>query len=506
MTKANLSLLVEDHASEHADVDVIIIGAGFSGLGIAALLDRAGYTSFRILESHDALGGAWRDNTYPGCGCDIPSPLYSYSFAQKPDWSRLFASQPEILEYLNDFAARRRLTDRIQFDARVNSALWLEDSQRWVATTGNGQVYRSRFLVVAVGPLHHPLIPTVPGLDDFRGPVFHSAQWRHDVDLSGKKVAVIGTGASAIQFVPAIADNVAEMTVYQRTAPWVMPKSDREMETRYKFLSRWIPPYRWYQRGRMFWIHEKRAPGFVQDPAAMEKTADLARSYLERQVPDPVLRAKLTPDYEIGCKRLLISSHWYRTLQLNNVSVVNGSVQRVTATAVTGSDGLDRETDVIIYGTGFDTQNSVRIDIVGRDGVHLKDAWSNGNEAFLGTAVNGFPNMFTMVGPNSALGHNSQVFMIEAQARYIVKLLKQMRRRGLGTAEVRLDVQRRFTTWLDGRMSQTVWQRGGCRSYYQDVRSGRNTVLWPDTSIAFWRRTRKADLNDYLAEPKRVAK
>ncbi|RYF55737.1 MAG: NAD(P)/FAD-dependent oxidoreductase [Comamonadaceae bacterium] len=500
MTALNLQDVEENDAIETEELDVVVVGSGFSGLGVAAQLDRAGFRSFRILESHDDVGGAWRDNTYPGCGCDIPSPLYSYSFDQKPDWSRLFASQPEILGYLKDFAHRRKLTDRIRFNERVDSAVWNADQQRWVTTTSAGTTYRSQFLIVAVGPLHHPIIPRLDGIEDFQGEVFHSAQWRHDVDLTGKRVAVVGTGASAIQFVPAIADEVAEMTVFQRTAPWILPKSDRELDSRYKFLSRWFPPYRWYQRARLFWIHEQRASGFVEDPAAMEKTARLAEAYLTRQVPDPELRAKLTPDYDIGCKRVLISSNWYRTLQRPNVDVVRGTVQRVNASTVVGDDGQERPADVIIYGTGFDTQNSVRIDIVGRNGVHLRDAWRDANESYLGTTVAGFPNMLTMVGPNSALGHNSQVFMIEAQTHYIIDLLKKMRRRNLAAVDVLTEVQQRFNAWLDGRMARTVWQRGGCRSYYQNSKTGRNTVLWPDTSVAFWKRTRVARLDDYAVE------
>jgi cation diffusion facilitator CzcD-associated flavoprotein CzcO len=481
-------------------VDVVIVGAGFSGIGVAALLQRAGIRSFRILEAADDLGGTWRDNTYPGCGCDIPSPLYSYSFAQKPDWQRLFARQPEILTYLHDVARRRGLLDRVRFGQDVRRATWMEADARWEVLTSAGDRYRARFLIWAVGPLHHPVLPDLPGIGTFGGPVFHSAAWRHDVDLTGKRVAVIGTGASAIQFVPAIVDQVSALTVFQRTPPWIVPKADRTFDVRRRRLARWFPPYRWWVRERLFWIHEKRAAGFVSDPAAMAATGALARRLIEKQVPDARLRATVTPDYTIGCKRLLISSEWYPALSRPHVQVLRGGVGQVRPGAVVGEDGTVVEADVLIYGTGFDAQNTLRVDITGRDGSTLADAWDKGRQAYLGTTVAGFPNMFHMVGPNTALGHNSQIFMIEAQARYIVDVVRRLRRRRARSAEVRPDVQSAFNDWIDDRMAGTVWQSGGCRSWYQDPRSGRNTVLWPDTTIAFWRRTRRARMADYLLD------
>jgi len=482
------------------DVDVVIVGAGFSGLGIAALLDEAGIRSFRILEAADDLGGTWRENTYPGCGCDIPSPLYSYSFDQKPDWSRLFASQPEILAYLRDVARRRGLIDHARFGRQVRRARWVEAEARWEVVTADGEGYRARFLISAVGPLHHPVYPDLPGIETFAGPAFHSAAWRHDVDLSGKRVAVIGTGASAIQFVPAIVDRVAALTVFQRTPPWIVRKTDRPFDERHRRLARSFAPYRWWVRERLFWAHEKRAAGFVSDPQAMAKTEALARRLIKKQVPDPELRAAVTPDYAIGCKRLLISSNWYPALSRPHVDVRRGGVREVRPGSVVGEDGSVVDADVLIYGTGFDAQNTIRVQIAGRGGLTLADAWSEGNRAYLGTAVAGFPNLFLMVGPNTGLGHNSQIFMIEAQARYIVDTLRRLRRRGADTVEVRPEVQSAFNDWLDGRMVETVWQSGGCRSWYQDPRSGRNTALWPDTTIAFWRRTRRARMSDYLLD------
>ncbi|WP_327111365.1 NAD(P)/FAD-dependent oxidoreductase [Streptomyces sp. NBC_01341] len=491
---------VTGQSDPHTVVDVVIVGAGFSGLGVAAMLDRAGFASFVILEAADDLGGAWRDNTYPGCGCDIPSPLYSYSFDQKADWSRLFARQPEILGYLRDVAHRRRLVGRARFGRRVDSARWIGAEARWEVMTSAGETYRARFLVSAVGPLHHPAYPDLPGIDSFDGPAFHSAAWRHDVDLRGKRVAVIGAGASAIQFVPAIVDEVAALTVFQRTPPWIVPKADRPFDRRHRLLARWFPPYRWWVRERLFRIHEERAAGFVSDRRAMAKTEALARRLIERQVPDPDMRTAVTPDYAVGCKRLLVSNDWYPALARPHVQVRRGGVGEVRPGGVVGDDGVEVAADVLVYGTGFDSQNTVRIDITGRGGVTLAEAWEDGNQAYLGTTVAGFPNMFLMVGPNTGLGHNSQIFMIESQARYVVSLLRRLRRRRADSLEVRPDVQGAFNEWMDGRMAGTVWQSGGCRSWYQDPRSGRNTVLWPGTALAFRRRTRRIRMTDYRVE------
>ena len=476
------------------ELDVLIIGAGFSGLGVAALLDRAGVRSFRILEEATDLGGTWRDNTYPGCACDIPSPLYSFSFDQKADWTRLFAPQPEILSYLHDVSRRRGLTDRTRFGTRVASAEWDEAAATWEVVTEAGERFRSRFLVTAVGALHHPVIPALSGAATFRGPAFHSADWDHGVDLTGKRVAVIGTGASAIQFVPEIVDQVAELAVFQRTAPWILPKVDRALDARARRFS----PYRWYQRQRLFWIHENRAAGFVRDQARMDRIAKFAGGLLDRQVADPELRARLTPDYAVGCKRLLISSDWYPAITKPHVSVHQGDVREIRPDAVVAADGTVAPADVLIYGTGFDAHDNVtRMAITGRAGVRLADAWRDGMAAFLGTTVAGFPNMFVMAGPNTGLGHNSQIVMIEAQARHLVGCIRRVHRAGATSIEVRPEVQVRFNQWIEQRMAHTVWQSGGCRSWYQDPRTGRNTLLWPDTTIAFLRRTRRLRSVDY---------
>lgn len=479
---------------------VLIIGAGFSGLGIAAMLDKSGIRDWVILERSTDVGGTWRDNTYPGCACDIPSPLYSYSFAQNPAWSHLFAPQPEIHDYLRRFARDRQLTSRIQFGKTLRELTWDEGSHQWDATTDDGSTYHFTYVVSGVGLLHRAKLPELPGLQKFKGEVFHSAGWNHSYDLSGKRVAVVGTGASAIQFIPAIVDQVDSMTVFQRSAPWVLPKANRPLESRYKRLSKTFPPYMWYQRAKLYWIHEQRAQGFTDIASDTDKSERLGRKLLDRQVADPELRAKLTPDYAIGCKRLLISNDYYPAMSREHVDVVTDGVGEVYDDGIITTAGEKIEADCVIFGTGFDAQNALaEISIRGRGGVDLNDAWGEGMSAYLGSTVSGFPNFFIMCGPNTGLGHNSQVFMIEAQGRYICSVLKRAQRKG-GTVEVKQSVHDQFRTWLDGRMESTVWQAGGCSSWYIDSRSGKNTLLWPSTTLDFWRRTKFVRSSDYTFE------
>jgi cation diffusion facilitator CzcD-associated flavoprotein CzcO len=476
--------------------DVVVIGAGVSGLCMADRLQRAGF-SYRVLERAHDIGGTWRDNTYPGCGCDIPAPLYSFSFAQRADWSRLFASQREILRYLQEFAVRSGVARHIDFATTVESARWHESRQCWTVHTSSGSVLQCRFLVSATGLLQRPQYPAISGRERFCGQAFHSARWDHSVRLRGKRVAVIGSGASAIQFVPEIAPDVQQLTVFQRSPGWVVPKADRTLSRR---QHRWrrLAPYRWYVRSRLFWIHERRVKGFLDSSAGMPDAERLARSLLQRKVTDPDVRAALTPDYAIGCKRLLLSNDYYPTFNRDNVTLVTSPVAAMTADRVIAADGREHVADVVIYATGFDTQFAFAdIEVVGRDGERLADRWQQGPAAYLGTTVSGFPNYFVMLGPNSALGHNSQIFMIEAQTRYIVSCLKTARRRKLGVLTVRPSVEQTYNAWLQGRLAHSVWQAGGCRSWYQHPVTGTNTAIWPSSAIAFWHRTHRARLADY---------
>lgn len=476
--------------------DVVVIGAGVSGLCVADRLQRAGF-SYRVLEQDRDIGGTWRDNTYPGCGCDIPAPLYSFSFAQRANWTRLFANQREIFRYLQEFAVRSGVTRHIDLATTVMSAHWRESRQCWAVHTSSGSVLHCRYLVSATGLLRRPQYPAIAGRERFRGSVFHSARWDHAVPLQGKRVAVIGSGASAIQFVPKIAPDVEQLTVFQRSPGWVVPKADRTLSAR---QHRWrrFAPYRWYVRSRLFWIHERRVKGFVDTSAGMPDAERLARSLLQRKVIDPNVRDALTPDYAIGCKRLLLSNDYYPTFNRDNVTLVTSPVAEMTADRVIAADGQQHAADVVIYATGFDTQFAFSdIEIVGSDGERLVDHWQEGPAAYLGTTVSGFPNYFVMLGPNSALGHNSQIFMIEAQTRYIMSCLKTARRRKLGILTVRPSVEQTFNDWLQGRLVHSVWQAGGCRSWYQHPVTGKNTALWPSSAIAFWRKTHRMRLSDY---------
>jgi cation diffusion facilitator CzcD-associated flavoprotein CzcO len=475
---------------------VLIVGSGFSGLGIAAKLDAAGITAWLILEHADTVGGTWRDNTYPGCACDIPSPLYSFSFDQNPNWSNLFAPQGEILQYLEDFSRRRGLRDRIRFGRHVTSATWDEVHQTWRVETAQGESYHFAHLVSAAGVLHRPKTPELTGLDRFAGRVFHSARWDHEYDLSGKRVAVIGTGASAIQFVPAIVDQVSALTVFQRSAPWIMPKATHAFSPDERRKLRRFPWLKWYRRARLYWLHEQRAEQFTNVATDNHTTVGYARRHLAKQVPDPDLRAKLTPDYALGCKRLLISNDWYPALTRPHVDVVTSGIGEITPTTIVSDDGIAHDVDCIIFGTGFEAQDALgEITITGRDGRTLSETWDRGAGAYLGTTVHGFPNFFVMVGPNTGLGHNSQVFMIERQARYAVAAIKAARRRG--AIEVKGSVQSRFQGWLRDRLGRTVWNAGGCRSWYINPKTGENTLLWPSTTIDFWKKTFRLRRRDY---------
>jgi len=481
-----------------AILDAVVVGAGFSGLAVAARLAKAGIKRTIVLERAGSIGGTWRENTYPGCACDIPSHLYSLSFAPKHDWSRLYAPQPEIRAYLEYVATKCGLRPKIRLNASVEGAVWDEAGAVWRVDLGSGETLLTRSLISAAGPLNRPVIPAFAGLESFEGKVFHSATWDHGYDFKGKRVAVIGTGASAIQFVPRIAPAVARLDLYQRTPPWILPKGDRPIPAKTIERFRRFPPFRLYERYRLFWIHEGRADGFTTSPDLMEKSKSLALGLIDKQVRDPELKRKVTPGYALGCKRILISSDYYPALSRSNVEVITESIGRVHSGGIETVDGTRRDVDAIVFGTGFDVQNnSPGFRLVGRGGRSLAEAWAGGKEAYLGTTINGFPNFFMMIGPNSGLAHNSQVFMIEAQARYVSAGIKQLLKRRHAAIEVRRAVQTGFNDWVRDRMNASVWSRGGCKSWYLDAVTGRNSAIWPASALAFWRRLRRFRGGDY---------
>jgi cation diffusion facilitator CzcD-associated flavoprotein CzcO len=462
---------------------------------------RAGLSDFLILEKAEALGGTWRDNTYPGCACDVPSHLYSLSFAPRAEWTRIYPSQPELWAYLEQVADRFGLRPHIRFNTAMTDADWDEAAKLWRVRTSGGETLTARILVTAVGALHEPETPRLAGIETFEGPAFHSARWDESCDLRGKRVALIGTGASALQIAPEIAPQVAQLTVFQRTAPWVLPKRDRPVGAGEHALHRFLPGWRAAYRASIYWRFEIRALAMKGDDKLLTKVERLGRDMLERQVRDPVLRAKLTPTFRIGCKRILLSNDWYPTLERDNVEVVTAPITEVRPRAIVDGDGVEHPADVIVYGTGFDVTAAMRrLPVRGRGGRTLAEAWADQVESFYGVSVAGFPNFFLMLGPNTGLGHNSQIVMIEAQASHILSALKLMRRRGAAEIEVTAAAQAGFDARLQAGLARSVWQTGGCRSWYQDGR-GRNPVLWPGFTIDYRLRAQRARARDYRLTP-----
>jgi cation diffusion facilitator CzcD-associated flavoprotein CzcO len=477
---------------------IAIVGTGFSGLGMAIRLKQAGIDDFVLLERAGDVGGTWRDNTYPGCQCDVPSHLYSFSFAPNPDWSRTYSRQEEIRDYLRDCARRFGIYPHVRFDHDVRTAAWDEDAECWRIETSQRRL-SARLLIAAMGPLTEPQIPPIPGLDRFAGAMFHSARWDHGHDLRGERVAVIGTGASAIQFVPRIQPDVERLHVFQRTPPWIVPHTDRPIGRIERRLYRTLPLLQRLVRAGVYWGREWLVLGFVFTPRLMQLPEALARRHLGRQVRDPALRRKLTPDYTIGCKRILPSNDWYPAIVQPNVEIVTDGIREVTRDAIVTADGRERRVDTIILGTGFHvTDVPAAAHVRGRDGRLLSEVWRDGAECYLGTAVAGFPNLFFLIGPNTGLGHTSMVFMIESQLAYLMDCVRTMEARGLSTVEVRAEVQAAFNAEVQRRMRRTVWMTGGCASWYIAA-NGRNTTLWPDFTFRFRRRTRRFDPASYLA-------
>ena len=478
-------------------VDVLIVGAGFAGLAMAIKLEQAGMPSFAIIEKGEEVGGTWRDNHYPGAACDIPSHLYSLSFEPKSDWSRMYPGHAELQDYLKAITDKHGLRRKIRFKTALREATFDEKTCLWRVELVGGGAITARVVISAIGALHEPSIPHLPEIETFAGKTFHSAAWDHAYDLSGKRVAVVGTGASAIQFVPKIAPVVKELFVFQRTAPWINPKQDYPIDARRQWRMKHIPFYRRLLRWRLFWLHEIRVIGFIGHFNLMKAAERFANAYRERKIADPALRAKLTPDYLLGCKRVLISNDYYPTFTRNNVELVTSGIAEVTTDQIVTRDGTARTVDAIIYGTGFKATDTARFGrIRGVGGADLAKAWARGGRAFWGIGMPGFPNYFMLLGPNTGLGHNSVVIMIEAQVRFIMSALKQMRRRKIRAIDVLPKSAAKYADVLEQRLIKTVWQKGGCHSWYQDAQ-GRNTTMWPGSVVEYVLRTHKASLSDF---------
>lgn len=479
-----------------SSVDVAIVGAGFSGIGMAIALARAGRRDFIVLEKSDGVGGTWWNHDYPGCACDTPSAIYSYSFPPLADWTRRYAPHAEISVYLRDCVRVYRLAGHIHTNAAMASATFDEALGHWRVTTRRG-VVNARILILGMGALQAPAFPRIRGVSTFGGDAFHSAAWDHTCDLSGKRVAVIGTGASAAQIVPAIAADVDRLYVCQRTASWVLPKRDRSIPPWERRFFRTFPVMARARRYTAYWRNERLGLGILR-PWARRILERAALRHLRGQVTDSSLRARLTPDYAIGCKRILFSDDYYRTFNAPHVELVDEPIERITPDGIRTADGTERPVDTIVYATGYHVTDLFWfLKLTGRNGTRIAEVWRSGIESYLGMTVAGFPNMFLLVGPNSGLGHNSIVFVIEAQLRYITRCLDLMDGKGADTIEVRTEAQADHNRELREILADSVWEAGGCRSWYVDA-DGINRALWPGYSWQYWWRVRRPDPTAFL--------
>jgi len=471
---------------------IAILGAGIGGLCMGIELSRAGIGSFTIFEKSNGVGGTWRDNTYPGATCDVPSHFYSFSFATSPEWSRIFPEQPEILRYLEDCADRFDLRPHLRLSTAIVDATFDDATLTWTLHTDSGEPIVADIVVSGLGQLNVPAYPDVPGRDDFTGTAFHSARWDHDHSLLGERVAVIGNAASAVQFVPRIAEGVAQLSVFQRSPNWIMEKPDVAYPEKAKRLFRRLPFLRRLHRAQIYLSFEAKWFVLRDGSRTARRLERKARAHLERQVPDVSLRAELTPDYPIGCKRMLMSNDYYPALLRDNVELVTAPIERITHDGITTADGTHRVFDTIIYATGFRTTEFLApIEVTGHDGARLHETWRDGAEAYLGMTVTGFPNFFMLYGPNTNLGTNSIEFMIECQVGYILRCIEEMRARGVAAVDVRPDAMATYNREIQRRLAKTVWS-AGCSNWYK-TESGRITNNWPGPAAAYWWRTRRPD-------------
>lgn len=480
------------------EAQIAIIGSGFGGIGTAIRLKQEGIEDFVIFERAADVGGVWRDNTYPGCACDVQSHLYSLSFAPNPDWTHSFSPQSEIWEYLRCCARDYDVLPHIRFEHTVGEVSWQEETKRWRIETSQG-IWQARVLVSAAGSFNEPKLPKLSGLEKFQGRVFHSANWDHEFNLQGRRVAVVGTGASAIQFIPEIQPSVDKLYVFQRTAPWIVRRHDRPFTKIERQIFRAFPSAQLLMRGGIYGFRELLGFAF-RHPWAMRWLQPLARRHLRRSIADPKLRAKLTPNYLMGCKRVLISNDYFPALTKPNVELITDGIAEVREDSIVTSDGIERVIDAIIFGTGFHVSDfPFSRHISGRAGRRLSDVWQGSPKALAGTMVAGFPNLFLLPGPNTGLGHSSVVYMLEAQIEHMLSAIRYLRQHKLAAIEARAEAQAAYVKSVDKMMRGTVWTAGGCQSWYLD-KTGRNSTLWPAHTWGFRRRAARFRPQEYVME------
>ena len=482
--------------TQHTHIyDSFIVGAGISGILAAIRLRKIGYHNFKIIEKANRVGGTWRENTYPGCGCDVPSALYSYSFAPSAKWSHLFAKQPEILSYLEEVSEKFDIKPLIQFDTALENAQWDDQRNLWVIDTNQGQ-YLSKTVVFATGPITEPQMPKLDGIESFTGDMFHSAKWQHDIDLTGKRIAVIGTGASAIQFVPQIQPKAKALYVFQRTAPWVLPKPDVELGERGKSV---MAKYPLIQAGwRKSVAQSLNAINFgLRNPAALKPVNALGKQLLKLQIKDPVLRKNVTPNFLVGCKRILFANNYYPALQAPNTTLIPHGLVKVEGNTVIAANGERHDVDVIIWGTGFEVSHPpIGKKVFNSKGQRLSDLWKDTSpEAYLGTSMQDVPNAFLVLGPN-VLVYDSFIGLAEAQLDYIVDGLQKVKAQEIAALTIKPTVLRQHNARVQKHLKTTVFNSGGCQSYYLDA-NGRNFAAWPWSLETLRKRLKQLNLHDY---------
>lgn len=492
--------MFKQSSNSNKNIRIAIIGTGFGGLGLAIRLKQAGFDQFTIFEKASDVGGVWRDNTYPGAACDVPSHLYSFSFEQELGWKNRYGTSQEIHQYLRHCTNKYKIRPHIHFHTEIAKTDFDASQGLWLIQTTTGEQFEAEFLIAAVGQLNRPAYPKLKGIERFKGKAFHSARWEHDYDLNQKRVAVIGTGASAIQFVPEIVKQVAHLDIYQRSAPYVIPKPDRIYSAIERNVFQKMPLLQSLDRMYQYSHNELHLKAFTTSLNQIPLAEYLFQGFIRKEIKDPQFRHELMPNYPIGCKRILISNHWYRSLTQSHVDVINTEIQEITETGIRDKNGNLREVDTIIYGTGFAaTEFMAPIVVTGLKGQTLKEVWKDGAEAYLGLTVSGFPNFFMLYGPNTNLGHNSIVYMIESQVNYILDAIQLHILKKLLFSDLKTEIQQSFNQEIQERMKTTMWSQG-CTSWYQTA-TGKNTNNWPGFTFEYRQRTRRFDSGNYTQVP-----